>query len=91
MADYTHAGRGKIAIARSPLPGTELTYINLVGEPNGDGGDQYTGWDRFSRLIDQRWIRTGTRTALERTKYGYNQAGNRLWQDNSVADAASAN
>ena len=79
LADYTYIGLDRIVAAGAALPGTELTYIKLSGEPNGDGGDPYTGWDRFSRLIDQRWIATGTGTALERTQYGYDQAGNRLW------------
>ena len=91
LADYTYVGLDRIVAARSPQPGTELTYIKLVGEPNGDGGDQYTGWDRFSRLIDQRWIKTSTGTALERTQYGYDQAGNRLWRENLVADTTNAN
>jgi hypothetical protein len=29
-----------------------------LGESNGDGGDQYTGLDRFGRVVDQRWIIT---------------------------------
>ena len=28
-----------------PQPGTELTYVKLTGESNGDAGDQYTGLD----------------------------------------------
>jgi YD repeat-containing protein len=91
LADYAYVGMDRIVAARSPQPGTELTYIKLAGEPNGDGGDQYTGWDRFSRLIDQRWIKTSTGMALERTQYGYDQAGNRLWRDNLVANVTSAN
>ena len=91
LADYTYVGLNRIVVARSLQPGTELTYIKLAEEPNGDGGDQYTGWDRFNRLIDQRWTKTSTGMALERTQYGYDQAGNRLWRDNLVADVASAN
>jgi RHS repeat-associated protein len=62
-----------------------LTYIKQGAEPVGDGGDQYTGWDRFSRVIDQRWIKTSTSTALERIQYGFDQAGNRQWRKNVVA------
>jgi len=91
LAGYTYVGLNRIVVAASAQPGTELTYIKLAGEPNGDGGDPYTGWDRFSRLIDQRWITTGTGTALERTQYGYDQAGNRLWRANLVAESAGAN
>ena len=35
LADYTYVGLGRIVAARSPQPGTELTYIKLAGEPNG--------------------------------------------------------
>ena len=63
-----------------------LAYIKQGAEPIGDGADQYTGWDRFSRIIDQRWIKTSTWTALERVQYGFNQASsNRQWRDNLVA------
>ena len=60
-------------------------------ESNGDGGDQYTGWDRFSRVVDQRWIVTSSGTALERVQYGFDRANNRLWRDNLVGDGTSAN
>jgi len=33
-----------------------MTYIKLSGEPVGDGGDQYTGLDRFGRVVDNRWM-----------------------------------
>jgi RHS repeat-associated protein len=90
LVDYTYVGANRTVVASSPQPGTELTYIKLTGEPNGDGGDQYTGWDRFSRVIDQRWVTTSTGTALERVQYGFDQASNRIWRDNLVADGTSA-
>jgi hypothetical protein len=34
----------------------QLTLIQQVGEPVGDGGDQYVGLDRFGRLVDQGWL-----------------------------------
>ena len=33
-----------------------MSYIKLSGEPVGDGGDQYTGFDRFGRVVDNRWM-----------------------------------
>jgi RHS repeat-associated protein len=42
-------------------------------------------------VIDQRWIQTSSGTALERVQYGFDQGNNRLWRDNLVADATSAN
>lgn len=90
LVDYTYVGQNYIVQASSPQPGTELTYIKQGSEPYGDGGDQYTGWDRFSRVIDQRWIVTATTTALERIQYGFDQANNRLYRANLVAEGLSA-
>jgi len=90
LADYTYVGANKTVRASSPQPGTELTYIKQGAEPVGDGGDQYTGWDRFSRVIDQRWIVTSTTVALERIQYGFDQVSNRLYRANLVAEGLSA-
>jgi len=70
----------------------KLTYIQQSGSPPvGDGGDQYTGLDRFGRVIDQRWIKDSSGADLERVEYGFDRASNRVWRDNTVADALSAN
>ena len=70
----------------------KLTYIQQSGSPPvGDGGDQYTGLDRFGRVIDQRWIKDSTGADLERVEYGFDRASNRVWRNNTVADALSAN
>jgi hypothetical protein len=37
----------------------DVTYIKQTGESNGDAGDQYTGLDRFGRIVDQRRKREG--------------------------------
>ena len=69
----------------------QLTYIQQSGSPPiGDGGDQYTGLDRFGRVIDQRWIKTSSGADLERVQYGFDRASNRVWRDNTVADALSS-
>jgi RHS repeat-associated protein len=61
----------------------KLTYIKQAGEPVGDGGDQYTGLDRFGRVIDQRWPQGASE--LERVDYGYTRASNRQWRQELVA------
>jgi len=68
----------------------KLTYIAQGGEPVGDGGDQYTGLDRFGRVVDQRWMNSGG-SALDRIQYGFDRASNRLYRANVVAEAVSAN
>jgi RHS repeat-associated protein len=70
----------------------KLTYIQQSGSPPiGDGGDQYTGLDRFGRVVDQRWMKESSGTDLERVQYGFDRASNRVWRANPVAEALSAN
>lgn len=83
MARYTYLGLGEIVRVEYG-ESMELTYVRRAGEPVGDAGDQYTGLDRFGRVVDQRWIKTNG-TALERVDYGYTRAGNRQWRQNRVA------
>ncbi|MGH7979234.1 MAG: RHS repeat-associated core domain-containing protein [Limisphaerales bacterium] len=59
-----------------------LTYYTAGG--SGDAGDQYTGLDRFGRIVDQRWTNEGG-IDIERVQYGYDQANNRVWRHNTVA------
>jgi RHS repeat-associated protein len=61
----------------------KLTYIKQAGEPNGDAGDQYTGLDRFGRVVDQRWPQGSSE--LEWVDYGFTAASNRQWRQNRVA------
>ncbi len=70
----------------------QLTYIQQDGSPPiGDGGDQYTGLDRFGRVVDQRWMKESSGADLERVQYGFDRASNRVWRANPVAEALSAN
>lgn len=90
LADYTYLGLGTVVVAASPQPGSQLTYIQQTGDThaNTDGGDQYTGFDRFGRVIDQYWLKPGTGD-LERIQYGFDRASNRQWRDNLVADVVA--
>ncbi|MFM8932696.1 MAG: RHS repeat domain-containing protein, partial [Gemmataceae bacterium] len=69
-------------------PGVDLSYIKLSTGSTGDAGDQYTGLDRFGRVVDQRWI-NGSGTDLDRYQYGYDRDGNRLYKDNRVLSSLS--
>jgi RHS repeat-associated protein len=53
----------------------DLTY--LISGSNR-GRDSYTGLDRFGRVVDQRWLRSGDGTAVERLQYTYDRNGSRL-------------
>ena len=85
LADYTYLGRDRTVQVDFPQPGAKFTYIKQGSEGNGDGGDQYTGWDRFGRAIDLRWIKNSSGAELERLKHGYDRASNRLYRKNLVA------
>jgi RHS repeat-associated protein len=61
--------------------------LKQSGECTGDAGDQYTGLDRFGRVVDQRWLATGSGTALDRFQYGYDRDSNVLWKNNLVNTA----
>ena len=85
LVEYEYVGSGAVAVARYPQPDLELTYVKLGHEPVGDGGDPYTGWDRFGRIVDQRWLKETTGADVERLQYGYDRDGNRLHRRNVVA------
>ncbi len=84
LVGYSYLGRDEIVVAGySGQPGVELTYFTSGG--SGDAGDQYTGLDRFGRVIDQRWRKTSDNTDRERVKYGFDRVSNRIWRQNTVA------
>jgi RHS repeat-associated protein len=76
LVDYKYVGANEFAIVSYPQPVLKLTYAN-------DAEDAYTGWDRFGRIVDQRWLKSAT--AVERLQYGYDRANNRLYRKNVVA------
>src|SRR5207253_8852713 len=84
LEQYSYVGLDTVVKRAHSQPGLDLTYIKQTGESNGDAGDQYTGLDRFGRVVDQRWIVTATGTATDRFKYGYDRDSNRLYRTNEV-------
>jgi RHS repeat-associated protein len=79
---YEYLGLGFVVTRQRPEIGIELTYVKQGGEPNGDGGDQLIGLDRFGRVVDQRWIEGGTATDVDRFQLGYDANGNLKFIDN---------
>jgi RHS repeat-associated protein len=84
LESLSYLGLATVVKRAHPQPGVDLTYIKQTGESNGDAGDQYTGLDRFGRVVDQRWIITANGTATDRFKYGYDRDSNVLYRDNLV-------
>lgn len=85
LESYSYLGLGTVVVRSHPQPGVDLSYVKLIGESVGDAGDQYTGLDRFGRIVDQRW-RSGS-TDKDRFAYTYDRDGNRLTKNNSINSA----
>jgi YD repeat-containing protein len=75
---YSYLGLNTVVQRSRPQTGEELTYVKLAGESNGDAGDQYTGLDRFGRVVDQRWIDSMSGASIDEFRYGYDRDGNVL-------------
>lgn len=84
IEEYEYLGLGTVVLHAHPEIDIDLTYIKQGMESNGDAGDQYTGLDRFGRIVDQRWIDTNTSTHTDRFSYGHDRNSNRLYRDNLV-------
>ncbi len=80
-AAYTYLGAGTIVNVAHPgvTNGLDLTY--------GTGGT-YGGFDRFGRVVDQKWQNTAA-TPFDRFTYGYDSVSNRLYEKNEVATTLS--
>ena len=88
LESYSYLGLATIVKRAHPQSGVDLSYIKLTGESVGDAGDQYTGLDRFKRIVDHRWV-NGSNVDVDRFKYGYDRNGNRLFKENGVIASLS--
>lgn len=82
-------GLGTVVKRAHPEAALDLTYIKMASESVGDAGDQYTGLDRFDRVVDQRWVDSVSGVAKDRFQYGYDRDSNRLYRENLVNVAFS--
>ncbi len=89
LEGYSFLGLATVVTRTHPEPGVDLTYVKLSGESNGDGGDQYTGLDRFGRVVDQRWVVASSGVAVDRFGYAYDRDSNPLTKTNGVNSAFS--
>jgi hypothetical protein len=74
---YSYLGLDTIIKRAHVQPGVGLTYVQQAGDPNANttAGDQYTGLDRFGRVIDQNWLKSSAGASTDRFQYGYDRAG----------------
>jgi RHS repeat-associated protein len=80
IAAYTYCGANWQVEVNYPAANLELTFKQQTGDPTGDAGDIYTGYDRFGRAIDLRWRVASTNAHLERVQYGFDRADRRQWR-----------
>lgn len=80
IAAYTYCGAVWQVEIYYQAANLELTFKQQTGDPTGDAGDIYTGYDRFDRAIDLRWRVASTNAHLERVQYGFDRADRRQWR-----------
>jgi len=76
LSEYTYLGLGTIVTEDYPEPDVKLDYV-------GDGS--YSGFDRFGRVVDQKWYDYGASAVRDQYTYGYDRASNRLYRENTTA------
>lgn len=82
IASYRYLGLGVFVGVNDNVPAVALTYEH---GSSGDAGDQYTGLDRFGRVVDLRWNKSTT--ALVSLQMGYSRASNVVWWRDNAAIA----
>ena len=85
LESYRYLGAGQVVERARPEVGITLSMVSQSGA-TGDGGDQYTGLDRFGRLVDQRWFSGSGADAVDVDRYGYtyDRNSNRLTRSNAL-------
>ena len=79
IATYSYLGDDRIVMVDYDEPSLTLDYY-------GGTSGTYTGFDRFGRVVDHRWIDNGgTPTDIDRINYGYDRNSNRLWRESNLS------
>jgi len=87
LGEFAWMGAGRLVSLTMPQSGIALSYRHAAGQPVGDAGDPYSGYDRFGRTVDMRWIKTSDQSSLSRIQYGYDKMSRRLWRQDLAAPA----
>jgi RHS repeat-associated protein len=83
LESYKYLGLSTVVERDHPQNNVNLTYISQTGQ-TGDAGDQYTGLDRFGRVVDQNWYDVTTSTSTDDFQYGYDRDSNALYRQNAL-------
>jgi len=79
LASYEYLGAGTVVEIDYEEPDVRL---DLIGS-----GNSYSGFDRFMRIVDQKWYDYGAGQDRDRYKYGYDRASNRTYRENTTTSA----
>jgi YD repeat-containing protein len=55
LVEYRYVGQSWQVRLAYPEPGIMCSYRKEAGQPDGDAGDPYNGYDRFGRTVDMPW------------------------------------
>lgn len=79
LCSYRYLGAAMfIGVKYEAASDVELTYQDGSDGDDSDGGDKYTGLDRFGRLVETLW-KKGSADQV-RSKYGRNRFGGVVWR-----------
>jgi len=56
LVEYRYVGQNWQVRLAYPEPDIMCDYRKQAGQPDGDAGDPYNGYDRFGRTVDINWI-----------------------------------
>jgi len=84
-ATYSYLGLSWFVKVVYDEAGVQLSYLKTAGQPVGDAGDPYNGYDRFGRTVDMRWVTTSSGAVRDRFQWGYDPSSNRTWRENLAA------
>jgi len=87
LEGFDYLGLNTVVDRTHPESGVDLTYLTS-GKTTSDSQDQYTGFDRFGRIVDQKWTKSGTNK--DRIVYTYDEDGNRLTRDVTMSGSGSS-
>ncbi len=80
LAQYTWLGLGTMVVEDFQQPQVKLDYF-------GGSSGTYAGFDRFGRVVDQKWYDYGAAAVRDRYTYGHDRASNRTYRENTTSSA----
>ena len=92
LAEFQYAGVAMPVVTKNPQPALERLWKKLPTEPVGDGGDPYTGYDRFGRVEQMFWRKQWGPDSYEtymKVQWGYNRASLKTWRRDLLAPASA--